>query len=577
MKSKWFALGCLTSFLIVIVIIFLSLSGLNKMGRELTGSKSHIKIAQNSYLHLRLSGPITAYNEYQEGFFGNTDISVHDLVQKIDFAAQDDNISGIFLEPNFISAGYADLNELSKALERFRVTGKEVISYLDFAFDKDYFLASSSDDIFLNPSSSAGIILTGIGGNVQFYKDLLEKIGIDIVVLSAGKYKGAGETFSRSSFSAPVKQNIQNVYDALYTTILETIARNRNLTYPEIKAIYEDRGELFINHNTALNYKLIDDLYYRDEVMNKYNLNNKLVDFKKYKAYRQQVSANKIAVVYTQGMIAPSATLPSGDNLNETKINPIFDDLMKDKTVKAVVLRINSPGGSALISENITQKINQLKSRKPVVVSMGNVAASGGYYISCRADYIYSDPFTVTGSIGVVAMLPNLQNLADKAGVRSEKIGNGKFTHFLDIYSKPSNEELTILQNSLQDTYLEFKKRVADGRSLSLEAVEEIAQGQVWSSNDAVEKRLADDIGMLSDAIYKAAELAELETFRTVFYPQKKSFLEELIKKGFDIDLAEQLIKNSIPDELEIKETIELYNNIKTQPIQAILPYRLQL
>ncbi|MCF7794665.1 MAG: signal peptide peptidase SppA [Candidatus Cloacimonetes bacterium] len=576
MKSKWFAFGCLTSFLIVVLIIFLSLSGLNKIGKEFTGSKQFSRVNDNSFLHIALNGSIVAYNEYEEGYFNSSETSVHDLVNKITVAAKDEKISGILLEPNFISAGYADLHELMNALEAFRATGKQVITYLDFAMNKDYFLASVSDKIYLNPSASAGIVLTGVGGNVLFYKDLFDKIGIDVTVLSAGKYKGAGETYSRSSFSNPVKQNISKLYDSIYNSVLENIARNRELNKSEIKHIFEQRDQLFINHNAALDYKLVDELFYRDDVIKKYFLKNKLVDYKKYNATLNPVSAYKIAVVYAQGTIAPNMNIPSANNLSAEKLNSVLEDLRLDNSVKAIVLRVNSPGGSALISENITQKISQVKEQKPVIVSMGNVAASGGYYISSLADHIFVDPFTITGSIGVVAMFPNVEGLSDKLGINSEDIGKGKYVHAFDFYKKPSNSDIAAMNKSLQETYLEFKERVSFGRSMSLQEVEQVAQGQVWSSFDAVANGLADEIGILGDAIRKAAELSGTASYQVSYFPKKKSMLQELLKKGFDLDVATKLLESELPEEFRINETKDLLIGIKNHPVQTLMPFRLQ-
>lgn len=572
MKSKWFALGCLSSFVVVVIIIFLVISGISKMGKDLTGVKQTAKVTENSFLHFALNGPISQYNEYDESYFSNSETSVHDIVSKIKIAANDENINGIFLEPNFISAGYADLNEIMQALENFRATGKEVISYLDVAFNKDYFLASISNRIFLNPSASAGIMLTGVGGNVLFYKDLFEKIGIDVTVLSAGKYKGAGETYSRSSFSEPVKHNITAVYEALYDSILEKIARNRNLKTEEIKYIYEQRDELFINHNKALDYRLVDELYYRDEVIENFHLKNKLIAFDKYNATLKPVSAYKIAVVYLQGTITPAMNIPGETSITDEKIGKILEDLMYNRSIKAIVLRVNSPGGSALISENIAEKLEQVKQQKPVVVSMGNVAASGGYYISTIADYIFADLFTITGSIGVVAMFPNAEDLTRKIGINSQSIGKGKYANSFNPYVKPNQREKQALQKSLQSTYLEFKQRVASGRNLSLEAVENIAQGQVWSSYNALENGLIDEIGFLSDAVTKAAELADTENYQTVFYPAKKNLLQELLKKGFDIDIAAKMVENKMLEELDIEEIKCMLGNIKQYPIQTLMP-----
>jgi len=576
MKSKWFVFGCLSSIIILALILFLTFQGALKIGRNYSQRSATVKVEPDSYLHLNLNGEIVTYNEFEDGFFSDQSVNTHDIIQKINYAANDTNIKGIFLETSFISCGYADLHEMMDALERFRAHGKPVYAYLDFAFNRDYFLASAAEKIYLNPSASGGIVLTGIGGNVIFYKDMLDKIGVDVTIVSAGKYKGAGENFSRNSFSTPVKQNIDNVLSAIYIKILETLARNRDLTADEIKYIYEKRDDLFINNSKALDYKLVDELYYRDELLDLLNLKDNLIDFGNYKVPQTVTSAYKIAVVYAQGAIAPSGSITSAINLSAGKINPILDELKDNRSVKAIVLRVSSPGGSALISEIILNKIKQVKKVKPVIISMGNIAASGGYYISADSDFIFADPFTITGSIGVVSIIPNISELSDKIGINSEKIGKGKYRDIFSIYEKPSKDEIESLRASINETYLEFKKRVSDGRSLSMDEVEKVAQGQIWDSRDAMEKKLIDKVGMLSDAVLKAAELAEISQYQVDYYPEKKSMLEEILKEKFNIDLSAEIIENSIPQELKFDKMIEFYKNIKTDPVQAIMPYELQ-
>lgn len=576
MKSKWFALGCLASIIILVVVLFLGFRGISKLGRDFSQNTARVKIAPNSFLNLDLSGEIVTYNEFEDGFLADRSLNAHDIIQKIDHAAQDINISGIFLEPSFISCGYADLNEIMTALERFRAQGKPVYAYLDFAYNRDYFLASAAEKIFLNPSASGGILLTGVGGNVLFYKDLLDKIGVNVTVVTAGKYKGAGENYERNSFSQPVKENLDRVLDAIYSRILETLARNRNLTADEIKYIYEKRDDLFINKNKALDYKLVDELYYRDELLDLLNLKDNLIDFEKYRVPKTVTAAYKIAVVYAQGIIAPSNSITSSNNLSAGKINKILEELQNNRSVKSIVLRVNSPGGSALISEIILNKIKQVRKVKPVIISMGNMAASGGYYISANSDYIFADPFTITGSIGVVSMIPNISDLSDKVGINSEKIGKGKYNNVFNLYEKPSQADIQSLQKSVNSTYLEFKMRISEGRSLTLNEVEEIAQGMIWGSNDAKDKMLIDEIGMLADAVLKAAELANISNYQVDYYPRKKSMFEELLKEKFNIDLSAKILENSIPQELKFDKMIELYKNIKTDPVQAIMPYEIQ-
>jgi len=577
MKAKWFSFGCLTSIIVIVIIFITSITAISRMSKGLVDNFRIKKTAPGSFLYLKLSGSIATYNEYDNSAFNQTMPATHEIVQKIRKAAADANIAGILLEPRNIACGYANLNEIMAALEDFRAADKPVYAYLDFTFNQDYYLASIADRIYLNPSASAGILLTGVGGNVLFYKDLLDKIGVEVNVVHAGKYKGAGETFSRTGFSEPVKKNLNRLYDSYYSKILEVIAANRSLSAEEIRFIYESREDLFISQEKALEYNLVDELLFRNELLTDLNLEDKLVSLAQYKSFSKIPAGYKIAVVYTQGNIAPSNSFAARTNLSASKINPILDKLQKDNSIKAIVLRVNSPGGSALISEVITNKISQVMKHKPVVISMGNVAASGGYYISSISDYIFADDFTITGSIGVVSMLMNINELAEKFGVSVEDMGRGKFVDAFSMYEKPGKAEIEGLRNSIEKTYIEFKSRVSEGRSMPIEEIEKIAQGQVWSSNDALENGLIDEIGLLSDAIKKAAELAGASSYKVAYYPQQKNFLEELLKEKLELDIAAKFLELTVPEELKIDEAKLFFENIKDDPIQTIMPFEIEI
>jgi len=252
-------------------------------------------------------------------------------------------------------------------------------------------------------------------------------------------------------------------------------------------------------------------------------------------------------------------------------MDKIFDKVQKNNSIKAVVIRVNSPGGSALESEIILNRIKQLRKIKPVVISMGNVAASGGYYISAESDFIFADPFTITGSIGVVAMIPNVYDFTQKIDLNSDKISCGKFADLLNIYTKPNQEEYEALQNDIKDTYFEFKTRVATGRDIPFNDVETIAQGQVWSSDKAKENHLVDEIGILNDAIIKAVQFAEITDYSIKYYPKKKSIFEELLKEKFNLEIASKTLQKDILKELKLDKTIQILRNIKNNPIQAIM------
>jgi len=580
MKTKWFTLGCLTSIAILIIIIFSTLFTFGNLGRSFQKPLPQ-KIADGSWLKMDISGSIVDYNEFDEnplaGTFGNDVMSVHDIIHKIHKAANDKKIKGIILEPNFISCGFANLHEIMNALKYFKSSGKEIIAYLDIGTNRDYFISTIADRIYLNPSASAGILLTGVGSGVLFYKDMLDKIGVKFEVIHAGKFKGAGETFSRNDFSEPVRNNLDNLFSDIYNSLLSEIAANRGMDFSEIKQIYEDREELFINQQTAIDYGLVDELIFQEDLYRKLNLNkNKIVSLSSYKTPRFKTSDNNIAIVYAQGGIVMQDSGMRSVGITAKNLNKILDKLEKDNTIKGVVIRVNSPGGSALVSEIIHKKIKKLRKVKPVVISMGNVAASGGYYISAESDYIFADPYTITGSIGVVAMFPNISKLTDKIGVDEQDISKGKFTNAFSIYSELDEAAINSMKRSIQNTYMEFKKRVADGRDISLAEVEDVAQGQVWSANAAIQRKLIDDIGMMEDAISKAAELSNTANFTVEYFPKKKNFLEEFIKDRFDVNIIQKIVNDQFKEDKVILNAWQLYKNIKNDPVQAIIPFAIE-
>ncbi|MBC8385012.1 MAG: signal peptide peptidase SppA, partial [Candidatus Cloacimonetes bacterium] len=477
-----------------------------------------------------------------------------------------------------IRAGFATLNEIIFALENFKNSGKEVISYLDFCGNKDYFLASCSNKIYLNPSASAGILLTGVGTDILFYKDLLDKLGIEMQVVHAGKFKGAGEPFTRNQISRPFRESIENLFGDIYQQMIEKIAERREMQAAEIKRIYEERSEIFINMDNALSKKLVDGLAFREDLFSQKGIEKEnLISLEDYRLPSLKLSFNNnIAILYAQGSIA--ASKPDFETrISASKINKILDKLQKDNSVKAVVIRVNSPGGSALESEIILQKIKKVREHKPVVISMGNVAASGGYYIACDSDHTLADPFTITGSIGVVGIFPNFNKLGDKAGIYPNVIKKGKYSNLLDPWQKPDPNTMKAFENEILDTYDEFKNRVAKGREINLNEVERIAQGRIWSSEDALQNKLIDQIGNLDDAVKKAAELADISNYSNVYFPEQKSIIEVLLKENFNIDILTTIKNNKINKEIGLDKAIKFYNNIKEEPIQAIISAEMEL
>jgi len=547
-------------------------------------AKKEVKILDNTYLELNLSGMHYDYNEYDNVFFIKEEMSIGDICRKIDNAMIDPRIKGIILKPQIYFGGWALTKELRDKLIEFRESGKELYAYINMTYDKGYYLASPAQKIYLNPSSTAGIVLAGIGVELNYYEGLLEKIGLDVTVLHAGKYKGSGETFDRRTMTPGMKTNIDIMLDGLFQTYTVDLQSSRNLSPAKIDSIFNQRSEYFISGIQALEMNLVDYLGDEEKFTCEIIGDNPVVNITDYPADLQRYSYDKIAVLYAQGGITFSeAGMFDSDyrRITEQKTIHQLERIEKMRSVKGLVLRVDSGGGSALVSDIILKKLEQLNEKIPVVISMGNVAASGGYWISSQADYIFAQPNTITGSIGVVSMIPNWQSLRQWAEVNTYQLKRGKYALFFSPNFTPSNEDIAILQNDMNTLYLEFKDLVAHGRHLPLTEVEEIAQGRIWTGLQAVENGLIDELGGLDDAIRKAAELASLDEYGTLILPEKKTLIDILLKSDLGIS-AVTLLKLyagdlEVPFVKQFDEGAELLKSSLNDPFQLRMPYQLTI
>ncbi|MBW6515120.1 MAG: signal peptide peptidase SppA [Candidatus Cloacimonetes bacterium] len=570
-KQKWFAFGCLSAVILIIIFLLVALSGIIMLGR------SKIEpIPTGTYLNLRIVGALEEYREIDQDLFSfTTTLSARDIIDRINKAANDPNIKGIILEPRFVAAGYSTLNEITIALENFKAKGKPVYAYLEMAANRDYYLASVSTEIFLHPSASSGIYLSGVGVSSLYMKDLFDKLGVEWTILHSGEFKGAGEEFSRREMSPQMRQSLTLLLDDLYSQLLTDISSLRNLDFNIIREIYEDRPEFLINQDYALEMDIVDFLASRDDMLDMLGISEDKV--MRISRYRTRTSSrtghsNKVAVVYLQGSI----TIPSssfGQNIiSAGKVKNIIADIEKDPSIKAIVLRIKSPGGSALESDKIYQQLIKLKSTKPLVVSMSDIAASGGYYIAAPGDYIMADPYTITGSIGVAAMIPNLHQTGQKIGVNPQTMYRGKYTNFMNTWERPNPSDILALQRSLDSTYEEFKERVSTGRNMTSEEVEKVAQGMIWSSKRALANNLIDDIGNLDQAVEKAAELANMIDYQTVYLPETKTLWELLLERRFDRSIILSIITSNVITDERLEDLRKIYTAIKNDPVQMLSP-----
>lgn len=499
------------------------------------------KIAPNSVLHLKFDKPIPEKtNNLPLDPFNFKDqkiLGLHELLAALKRAKDDDNIKGILIETDGLQGGLATADMIRDAIADFKSEGKFVYSYGNAYSQGAYYLASAADKVYINP---VGLLdFRGFAAQVPFFKNMLDNVGIKMQIYYAGKFKSATEPFRRNNMSEENKLQVREYLEDVYGEFLADISEGRGIPAPELRRIAD--GYLAFMPKKALEYKLVDELAHRDKVLSdirgklgmketdkiptvsleEYNLSNPAKsDFK---------AKNKIAVVYAEGNIVDGKGEPG--NIGGEKYADIIAKIRKDKAVKAIVLRVNSGGGSAMASENILRELELAQEQGiKVVVSMGDYAASGGYYIACKADSIFAEPNTLTGSIGVFSMIPSARQLLnDKIGITFDTVKTGAFAHGISPFYDMSEAEGKVLQGFVDELYETFLGHVAAGRNLSRDAVNEIAQGRVWTGQKALKIGLVDRIANLDEAITAAAGLAELKDYRISEYPRIKEPLQQLL------------------------------------------------
>jgi protease-4 len=508
-------------------------------------------------------------------------LGVNDMINAIKQAKTDDRVQGIYLDLKQVMAGPATSRAIRQAIDDFRSSGKFVYAYGEYYTQGSYYLASVADKVYLNPLGD--LDFRGYSIIQPYFKKMLDKIGIDMQVTYAGNFKSATEPFRLEKMSPENRIQVREFIQSLYGSFLTDISASRNKTVEELEGIAD--GWKLRNPEDAVNLGLIDHAGYEDEVLSdmrsRLGLGEddkipmmKLADYAKSKGSGQDYSAkDRIAVVYAEGSILDGKGNPG--EIGDDQYVKWLRSIRKDDKIKAVVLRVNSPGGSALASENIWRELSLIKETgKPVVVSMGDYAASGGYYISCMADSIYAEPNTLTGSIGVFNLMPNAETLfEEKLGITFDTVKTGEFsTSLTPIYSW-TDAERQIMQEDVDDIYETFLQRVASGRGMTRDEVHQIAQGRVWTGQRAVELGLADAIGGLDKALQTAAYLAGLEKYRTREYPLVKEPIQQFIDEFMGEDNA---VKSYLLKE-QLGQYGPLYKHIQelqsARGVQARLPF----
>ncbi|HNQ44024.1 MAG TPA: S49 family peptidase, partial [Candidatus Cloacimonadota bacterium] len=430
-----------TKIILLVLAVLLILIGLSYWsGKQLSKfsmtTTSTTTITEGTWLRLNPSAMVADYSEVLPlSYFGSAQSSVESLTRKIRSARDDKRIKGIIIEPSFVQLSLPSLKEIGLALEEFKASGKPVKGFGDLISQADYMLLCYADEIYMEPSASAGMMLSGTSSNVQFYKELLDKLGVKMHVIQAGEFKGAGEPYNQTKLSEGTRANIAAALSDRFDLIVEHISAARKLNPDEVKAIFNDRKDFFLSANAAQEMLLIDFPMAREEMLSKLEIkDDKLVSMNDYSTKREFPKGDKIAIVYLSGNITPGTGSFNQGIISHSKVKKITEQIRQDKSVKAVVLRVNSPGGSALESELIYQDLLKLRKDIPIVISMGGVAASGGYYISCGGNYIMADEGSITGSIGVIMLLPETTNLGKKIGIRSQTIKYGKYAGTFSMF-----------------------------------------------------------------------------------------------------------------------------------------------
>ena len=571
---------------IVLLLVIVGILGAISLVGLAAKSAGSMQVEENSVYTMNLSGILnerTASNPLAELTGQISDnLGLDEMLAAIRKAKENEDIKGIYIEAGaFNSDTPASAHAIREALLDFKKSGKWIIAYGDSYTQTTYYICSAADKVYLNPEGM--VDWHGLGGESYYIKDLLAKFGVKFQAVKVGKYKSAVEMMTADQMSDYDREQTEAYLNGIWKVMLNDVSKSRKVSVDSLN-VYADQMITFAEQKELVNKKMVDKLLYSDEVKGEIKKLLKIdekeeikqlttSEMRDVKSMKQE--GDEVAVYYAYGEIVDSETGSMTETEHNIVANTVCKDLeklMKDDDVKAVVLRVNSPGGSAYASEQIWRAVTNLKAKKPVVVSMGGYAASGGYYISCNANYIYTEPTTLTGSIGIFGMFPDVsQLLTQKLGVKFSEVKTNKHSAF-GAMSRPLNaEETALLEQYIDRGYKLFRKRVADGRKLSVEQVEEIAQGRVWLGNDALPIKLVDAVGSLDDAVKKAAELAKLKEYRTTSYPEEEDWLSDLFNSVTKKSYLDEEMQAALG---EYYEPLRFVKNLNSQStIQARLPY----
>lgn len=551
-----------------------------------------VLVKHNSILEIDLDLPLSDYGgeySYVDLEFLNYEnyTGLYHILDAIEYAKTDDDITGISIKNStFIQGGFANIKAIRDAIEDFKASGKFVYSYSDGYSQKDYYLASVADSVFLTPVGD--LELKGLSSEILFYKDLQDKTGIKLEVIRHGEYKSAVEPFLQNEMSPANREQITELLSSIWQTIATDMANSRGIDFAQFNTITDELGAR--TAELAVANHIIDKAFYIDQYEELLKDASGLPAFEELRTvniyeYAEHISKklfigqkpNKIAIIFAQGEIQYAEG--SNQIIGQDVMIRALREARENDDVQGIVLRVNSPGGSALASDIIWREVQVTQSVKPVYVSMGNYAASGGYYISCGAEKIFAEPNTITGSIGVFGLLPNIKELANNWGINSQQVGTNKSSNGYSIFQGLTEEKRTEIQESIENFYKTFVNKVAEGRNMTFEEVDAVARGRVWSGTDALDKGLVDELGGLNATIEALANDKDITEYSIETYPKYENItsLETLLGRFASSNtLAEEQLEKELGTETyTILKKLNQLNQLKG--IQARLPYELEI
>lgn len=582
-----FTLATITGIIVSgVVLFFVSILVFFSM---VSSSESETQVHKNSIMMLDLNGALVERSQDNPfDFLLGDEYSTYgmdDILSSIKKAKENDDIKGIYIQATSLGTGFASLEEIRNSLKDFKESGKFIIAYGDTYTQGLYYLSSVADKVLLNPQGM--IEWRGLASTPMFFKDLLAKIGVEMQVFKVGTYKSAVEPFISTEMSPANREQVNVYLSSIWGQITSDVAESRKVSVDSLNAI-ADRMMMFHPATESVSCGLADTLIYKNDIRNYLKAmigidkddRMHILGLKDMVNVKKNVpkdkSGNIIAVYYAYGEIDGTSSSSTGEEgINSKKVIKDLRKLQEDEDVKAVVLRVNSPGGSAFGSEQIWYAVSELKKEKPVIVSMGDYAASGGYYISCNADTIVAEPTTLTGSIGIFGMFPNAKGLTEKIGLNFDVVKTNQYSDFGMLTRPMTDGEKNLVQMYVNQGYDLFLTRCSDGRGISKEELDKIAQGRVWTGSTAKELGLVDELGGLDKAVEIAIAKAGVDAYTVMNYPAKESFFESLMNTNPSNYIKARMMKGTIGEVYQQFSALENFE--KADRIQARVPFELNI